>query len=112
MPMVLITCPRARAPVPTGLVLDTQAFIWASLPDQHTHCLRCGRVHRWTKEDAYFPGYPPKPSPGRASAAEAPRHEGRIPWNWLALVAAFAILGAAWYLGVGPGQHLVAAPRP
>ncbi len=112
MPMVLITCPRARAAVPTGLVLDTQAFIWASLPDQRTHCARCGRVHRWKKEDAYFPGHPPKPPPGRASAAETSPREGSLPWNWLAFAAAFAIVGAAWYLGVGPGQHWVAGLRP
>src|SRR5689334_22837246 len=54
MPMVLITCPRTREPVPTGIVLDTQAFIWASLREQRTHCARCDRNHRWSKEDAYL----------------------------------------------------------
>lgn len=112
MPMVLITCPRTRQPVPTGIVLDTQAFIWANLRQQRTHCTHCNRIHRWSKEDAYLPGQPPKPAPGRFRHTLMAQRTVHVPWEWLAVVATIGIVGAAWYFGVGPGQHWIAGLRP
>jgi hypothetical protein len=113
MAMVLITCPKTRRPVATGLELDTMSFIWSTLREQRFHCSACGRTHVWDKEDAYLPPHPPKPPPGRfrrfagrrqlTPDASALERGGRIPWHWLQAVAAGLIIVAAWFLAVGPG---------
>jgi hypothetical protein len=113
MAAVLITCPRTRRPVATGLDLDTLSFIWATLRDQRFRCPACGRTHIWDKEDAYLPAHPPKPPPGgfrnfawfgRASVGEvAAEGASRIPWPWVQIVAAILIVFAAWFLAEGPG---------
>jgi hypothetical protein len=110
--MVLITCPRTREPVATGLVLDTQAFIWASLREQRIRCPRCGKIHRWTREGAYLAGHPPKPEAGLARRTGTRWPARDIRWDWLVLAAALGIIGAAWYVGVEPGQHWLAGLRP
>jgi hypothetical protein len=54
MSEVLIRCPQTGKDVPTGLMLDDQAFLNADLPDQEAHCPHCGRQHHWQKNDAYL----------------------------------------------------------
>jgi hypothetical protein len=118
MPMVLITCPKTRRPVWTGLELDTLSFIWASLREQRFRCPACGKTHLWNKEDAYLPPHPPKPPPGglrnvswfgRSALDEATGEpESRIAWHWVQAGAAALIIIAAWFLAVGPGSAWLA----
>jgi CheY-like chemotaxis protein len=53
MPRVLIRCPFATRPVPTGLEMDTEAFA-AELGDRFVYCPHCQRTHLWTKAMAWL----------------------------------------------------------
>lgn len=113
MATVLITCPKTRRPVATGLELDTLSFIWATLREQRVRCPACGRTHIWNKVDAYLPPHPPKPPPGGflsllrtrtlPTDAATEERESRIPWPWVQVGAAAVIIAAAWFLAEGPG---------
>ena len=50
---VLITCPETGAVVETVLRLRPSAF--EALQGEYSfRCTRCGRVHSWTKEEAWL----------------------------------------------------------
>jgi hypothetical protein len=54
MPEVLIRCPQTGKDVPTGIMLDTDAFLNANLHNKEAHCPHCGRQHHWDQSDAYM----------------------------------------------------------
>lgn len=58
---VLIACPVTGEPVPTGFVMDPASFESATLVDNSFGpCPSCGRVHTWSKPDAWIEGEKPR----------------------------------------------------
>ena len=64
MGMVTIICPRTGQRVPTGVVMDREEFERAPPVSNVVRCAACGRVHRWTRQDAELLEEGPDPKPG------------------------------------------------
>jgi hypothetical protein len=62
MSEVLIRCPLTGKDVPTGIMLDDEAFLNVNLQDKEAHCPHCGLQHHWNQADAYLRS-PPRESP-------------------------------------------------
>ena len=54
MPQVMITCPDSGEPVYTGLNLDWFSLDALDLGENSFKCPDCGKVHAWTKSDAFL----------------------------------------------------------
>lgn len=54
MPMIMITCPTTRKPVRTGLDFPEEFFRNANIRETTTKCPACGKVHVWSKKDAFL----------------------------------------------------------
>lgn len=53
MPSVKIKCPVTGKDVPTGMVMDLVSFANATLTNNTIQCPHCGKVHTWSKVDAF-----------------------------------------------------------
>jgi hypothetical protein len=53
---VMTTCPVTRKPVSTGIVMDKESFASSTLLNNSVSCPHCGRIHTWSKQDAYIAG--------------------------------------------------------
>ena len=59
---VLVTCPNTGQAVETVMRLRQSAF--EALAGQYSfRCTRCGKVHRWRREDAWLKPPPRMPAP-------------------------------------------------
>jgi endogenous inhibitor of DNA gyrase (YacG/DUF329 family) len=56
MGMVMITCPKTKKPVPTGISMDKASFNSSTLTNNSVGCPHCGSMHVWNKKDAYVAG--------------------------------------------------------
>jgi endogenous inhibitor of DNA gyrase (YacG/DUF329 family) len=56
MGMLMITCPTTKKPVPTGIAMDKESFKTATLTNNSVSCAACGKMHTWSKKDAYVAG--------------------------------------------------------
>jgi hypothetical protein len=54
MSQVLITCPETKRPVYTGLNYEWPSFDAADLPRQTLKCPHCGKIHSWSKAEAFL----------------------------------------------------------
>jgi hypothetical protein len=54
MPMIMITCPVTKKPVPTGMNWPEEFFKTANIRDSTMKCPACGHVHHWSKKDAFM----------------------------------------------------------
>ncbi len=53
MSQVLITCPETGRPVYTGMNFEWSTFETLDLPEQSLKCPECGKIHAWTKSEAF-----------------------------------------------------------
>jgi hypothetical protein len=51
---VMIRCPNTGAAVWTAILHTFDSWAVAYQPQQATACISCGRVHFWTKADAWL----------------------------------------------------------
>jgi hypothetical protein len=51
---VWVRCPRTGGGVQTGITHTLESWAAAYLPQQILSCTACGRVHYWTKEQAWL----------------------------------------------------------
>ncbi len=57
MPRVLIRCPTTGKPLPTGFPVGSkEIFKTSDFVNNSTNCRHCGKVHEWSKEDAFLEG--------------------------------------------------------
>jgi len=54
MPKIMIICPTTKQPVRTGLDFPRELFETINIRDTTTKCPACGRVHTWSKKDAFL----------------------------------------------------------
>jgi hypothetical protein len=54
MAKIMITCPVTKGPVSTGLELPRDFFETVNIKDTTTKCPACGKVHVWSKKDAFL----------------------------------------------------------
>jgi len=54
MPMIMITCPNTKQPVPTGIGADEESFRTMTLDNNFVQCSACGQLHTWSKKDAFL----------------------------------------------------------
>jgi hypothetical protein len=52
--MVTIKCPDTGQEVPTGIVMTPAEFEHAALTGNVLRCPACGRMHAWTRQEAFF----------------------------------------------------------
>jgi hypothetical protein len=72
--MVMIRCPGTGKAMPTGYAMDRPTFDSNEVFDIQTKCIHCGRVHRWTKRDAWVHDERPwntAPQPRKNGTAKA-----------------------------------------
>jgi hypothetical protein len=53
MPRVLIVCPSANKPGPTGLTMDAEASSMEVFDERFVHCPHCQLTRGWATDDAY-----------------------------------------------------------
>jgi hypothetical protein len=51
---VMIRCPNTGAAAPARMLHTLQSWAAVDLPQQVAACVSCGRVHFWTKADAWL----------------------------------------------------------
>jgi uncharacterized Zn finger protein len=51
---VMVRCPNTGAVVPTGMQHTLESWATVPLPQQVLSCSACGRVHYWTKAQAWL----------------------------------------------------------
>ncbi len=56
MGMVMITCPTTKKPLPTGIAMDKASFNSSTLTNNSVSCPHCGKMHVWSKKDAFHAG--------------------------------------------------------
>jgi endogenous inhibitor of DNA gyrase (YacG/DUF329 family) len=56
MGMVMIVCPTTKKPVPTGIAMDKASFNSSTLTNNSVSCPHCGKMHVWSKRDAFLAG--------------------------------------------------------
>lgn len=54
MAKIMINCPVTKQPVATGLQLPEEMFEKVNIRDTTTKCPACGKVHIWSKKDAFL----------------------------------------------------------
>jgi ssDNA-binding Zn-finger/Zn-ribbon topoisomerase 1 len=54
MTKIMITCPVTKQPVSTGLQLPKEMFETVNIRETTTKCPACGKVHVWSKKDAFL----------------------------------------------------------
>ncbi len=54
MARVMITCLESGKPIYTGMSYDEITFETIQFIGKSVLCPECGRVHAWTKQDAYI----------------------------------------------------------
>jgi len=54
MPTVMITCPKTKESVSTGMAMDKASFDGSTLAGNTIKCPACGEKHTWSKEDAFL----------------------------------------------------------
>ena len=53
MEKIMILCSVTKQPVSTGLMLPKGMFETVNIRDTSTKCPSCGKVHVWSKRDAF-----------------------------------------------------------
>ena len=54
MSKIMITCSVTKQPVATGLQLPKEMFETVNIRETTTKCPSCGKVHLWSKKDAFL----------------------------------------------------------
>ena len=54
MAKIMITCSVTKQPVATGLQLPKEMFETVNIRETTTKCPSCGKVHLWSKKDAFL----------------------------------------------------------
>ena len=54
MAKIMIICSVTKEPVSTGLPLPKELFETVNINETTTKCPACGKIHVWSKKDAFL----------------------------------------------------------